>query len=43
MNESLDDTIIAISTPQGQGGLGLIRISGQEALAVAHRIFQPKN
>ncbi|HQO75200.1 MAG TPA: tRNA uridine-5-carboxymethylaminomethyl(34) synthesis GTPase MnmE [Candidatus Saccharicenans sp.] len=42
MNESLDDTIIAISTPQGQGGLGLIRISGQEALAVAHRIFQPK-
>jgi len=42
MNESLDDTIIAISTPPGQGGLGLIRISGQEALAIAQRIFRSK-
>jgi len=42
MNESLDDTIIAVSTPPGQGGLGLIRISGHEALAIARGIFQPK-
>ncbi len=38
----MDDTIIAISTPQGEGGLGLIRISGQRALTVAREIFQPK-
>lgn len=42
MNESLDDTIIAVSTPPGQGGLGLIRISGHEALAIARGIFEPK-
>jgi len=42
MNESLDDTIIAISTPQGTGGLGLIRLSGQQALAISGKIFLPK-
>jgi tRNA modification GTPase len=39
MNESLDETIIAISTPQGAGGLGLIRLSGQQALAISGKIF----
>ncbi len=34
------DTIAAISTPPGEGGIALIRISGPEALAVAGRIFQ---
>ena len=38
----LEDTIIAISTPPGFGGLGIVRISGKRALAVAGRIFQPK-
>jgi tRNA modification GTPase len=38
----LDDTIIAISTPPGFGGLGIVRISGKKALAVAGRIFKPK-
>jgi len=42
MNESLDDTIIAISTPQGTGGLGLIRLSGQQALAISQKIFLSK-
>jgi tRNA modification GTPase len=36
-----DDTIAAIATPLGEGGLAVIRISGQEALAVADRIFVP--
>ncbi|MDD8020226.1 MAG: tRNA uridine-5-carboxymethylaminomethyl(34) synthesis GTPase MnmE [Acidobacteriota bacterium] len=40
MNESLDDTIIAISTPPGEGGIGLIRLSGQDALVVAQKIFK---
>lgn len=33
-------TIAAISTPPGQGGIGLIRISGPEATAIAARIFR---
>jgi tRNA modification GTPase len=39
----LEDTIIAISTPPGFGGLGIVRISGPRALAVAGRIFERKN
>src|SRR5512139_3755254 len=37
----LDDTIAAIATPLGEGGLAVIRISGPEALAVADRCFAP--
>jgi tRNA modification GTPase len=36
----LEDTIIAIATPPGFGGLGVVRISGGRALAVAGRIFE---
>jgi tRNA modification GTPase len=38
----LEDTIIAIATPPGFGGLGIVRISGPKALGVARRIFVPK-
>ncbi|HHY85672.1 MAG TPA: tRNA uridine-5-carboxymethylaminomethyl(34) synthesis GTPase MnmE [Verrucomicrobia bacterium] len=34
-----DDTIAAISTPIGEGGLAVIRISGAAALAIADRCF----
>jgi tRNA modification GTPase len=37
----LDDTIAAIATPQGEGGLAVIRISGPQALAVADCCFAP--
>ena len=37
----LTDTIAAISTPLGEGGLAVVRISGPAALAVADRCFQP--
>jgi tRNA modification GTPase len=37
----LDDTIAAIATPLGEGGLAVIRISGPAALAVADRCFVP--
>ena len=37
------DTIAAISTPRGKGGVSLIRISGPEAAAVGDRVFRPKN
>lgn len=36
----LDDTIAAISTPIGEGGIGIVRLSGPEALAIAHRLFR---
>ncbi|MEO5802436.1 MAG: tRNA uridine-5-carboxymethylaminomethyl(34) synthesis GTPase MnmE [Verrucomicrobiota bacterium] len=37
----LDDTIAAIATPLGEGGLAVIRLSGPEALAVADKSFIP--
>ncbi len=38
---NLLDTIAAISTPFGKGGIAVIRISGGEAFAVADKIFKP--
>jgi len=37
----LDDTISAIATPLGEGGLAVIRISGPQALNVADACFRP--
>src|SRR5258708_6449779 len=37
----LDDTIAAIATPIGEGGLAVIRISGPQALALGDKIFVP--
>ena len=36
-----DDTIAAIATPLGEGGLAVIRVSGAEAFAVADKSFVP--
>jgi tRNA modification GTPase len=33
------DTIAAISTPLGEGGIGIVRLSGAEALSIAKAIF----
>ncbi len=41
--KGLDDTIAAIATPAGQGGIGIVRISGKEALQAADRMFVAKN
>ncbi len=38
-----DDTIAAIATPYGEGGIGIVRISGPEAKRIAERIFRPRN
>jgi tRNA modification GTPase len=32
---NLDDTIVAVATPPGRGGIGVVRLSGAEALAIA--------
>ncbi len=37
----LSDTITAIATPFGTAGVGIIRVSGTQALEIARRIFQP--
>ena len=34
-------TIAAISTPDATGGISVIRISGEDAVAVAEKIFSP--
>jgi tRNA modification GTPase len=34
-----NDTIAAISTPLGEGGIGIVRLSGPEALAIAGKVF----
>ena len=37
------DTICAIATPIGEGGIAIIRISGEKALEIASKIFVGKN
>lgn len=39
----LFDTIAAISTPRGEGGIGIVRISGSNALDILEKIFKPKS
>ncbi len=34
------DTIAAISTPQGEGGIGIIRISGPHSLTILQQLFR---
>jgi tRNA modification GTPase len=41
--DSRDDTIAAIATPVGMGGIGIIRMSGPRSAAIAERIFQPRH
>ncbi len=38
-----DDTICALATAAGVGAIGVIRISGKEALAISSRCFKGKN
>ncbi len=41
-NAVVPDTIAAIATPPGNGGVGIIRISGPNALSIAHQVTQKK-
>ncbi len=40
---NLDDTIVAISTPPGRGGTGVVRLSGPEALRIARPMLRLKH
>jgi len=35
------DTIAAVSTPPGNGGIGIIRVSGEQAVIVGNAVFRP--
>lgn len=39
----MDDTIAAISTPVGQGGIGIVRMSGPGSITIAKGLFIPRN
>ena len=40
---NLDDTIVAIATPPGRGGIGVVRLSGPEAQAIAAAMLRLKH
>ncbi len=37
----MEDTIAAVATPYGEGGIGIIRISGENSLNILKDIFEP--
>jgi len=40
---NLDDTIVAIATPPGRGGIGVVRLAGPEALAITRPLLRLKH
>ena len=40
---NLDDTIVAIATPAGRGGIGIVRLAGPEARAIAAPMLRLKH
>lgn len=40
---NLGDTIAAVSTPHGKGGVALLRVSGARAIEICERVFVPKS
>lgn len=39
----MEDTIVAISTGLSNSGIGIIRMSGENAFEILNKIFKPKN
>ena len=39
----MERTIVAISTANGNGGIGIIRLSGKNSFEIIEKIFKPKN
>ncbi len=37
---SIDDTIVAIATPPGRGGIGVVRVSGRDALRIVSALIE---
>ena len=43
MNPTSLNTIVALATPQGTGAIAVIRLSGQEAISIANKVFKGKD
>ena len=39
---SINETIVALATPPGEGAIGVIRLSGKDAIEITDRIFKGK-
>lgn len=43
MNNTHSDTIVALATPNGTGAIGVIRLSGPDAINIANSVFSGKD
>ncbi|MEQ9166564.1 MAG: tRNA uridine-5-carboxymethylaminomethyl(34) synthesis GTPase MnmE, partial [Fulvivirga sp.] len=43
MNPSIQDTIVALSTAPGVGAIGVIRLSGNDAITITNKVFKGKD
>ena len=43
MANDAEETITAISTPPGEGAISIVRLSGDDAVAIANKVFRGKN
>lgn len=43
MNYTTNDTIVALATPNGTGAIGIIRLSGPDAVAITQKVFRGKD
>lgn len=39
----MKETVVAISTPPGRGGIGIVRMSGKDSLKIVNKVFKGKN
>ena len=39
----MDDTIAAISTALGEGAISIVRLSGEDAISIAMKVYKGKN
>ena len=43
MHKSSQDTIVALATPSGIGAIGVIRVSGSDAIQITDKVFHGKD
>lgn len=41
--KDMEDTIVAIATPPGTGGIGIVRLSGKQSIGIADKMFVTKS
>jgi tRNA modification GTPase len=39
----MNDTIVALATPQGAGAISIIRLSGADSIAIISKLLKSKN